>query len=351
MPTSSTDTDLTAVVGSPSPTAAAQGGQERKASSFGTSDTAADLETFTDAAFDVDRMKYERKKRKMCTEKRSVGRSSWLEEMPANIMLEVFSCVEPIDLFKLSYINKNTRAVLITAESKAIWAQARKNVPGLPGLPPDMTEWFYAALLFQQTCQMCGIDAMARSETPFIRMRLCSACTSKHLKLDKTAKEMGLFLTHLLNASAKQQTQKCNEFARRMKELGHDARDLERIDIKQFVREETWDQVLPRIGMIANANRDRRLREQFVARNQSKARAIFVQLYYALPTELEKNSFLPVKDFLTLRSVRSLLASRAPDDEFDTCARSALPHISAESNAFCARMRRDLKADDDAWRS
>ncbi|EJT96687.1 hypothetical protein DACRYDRAFT_112494 [Dacryopinax primogenitus] len=116
------------------------------------------------------------KKRK--TDKRESPRKiCWLEETPTDIMLHIFSHVEPIDLLNLSSTNKNMRASLRAPEAKHMWVQARANVPDLPDLPPDMTEWVYAALVFQKRCQRCGRKSDLRVETAHIRIRLCVLCT------------------------------------------------------------------------------------------------------------------------------------------------------------------------------
>ncbi|KZO96109.1 hypothetical protein CALVIDRAFT_481560, partial [Calocera viscosa TUFC12733] len=79
----------------------------------------------------------------------------WLEETPTDIMLEIMFYMKPIDILNLSYTSKSIRASLAAPEAKHIWVQARMNVPGLPPLPPDMSEWVYAAFVFQELCQVC----------------------------------------------------------------------------------------------------------------------------------------------------------------------------------------------------
>ncbi|KZO96108.1 hypothetical protein CALVIDRAFT_134093 [Calocera viscosa TUFC12733] len=104
--------------------------------------------------------------------------------------------------------------------------------------------------------------------------------------------------------------------------------------------------------------------DQYSHRNNKKLRGVYRRIYGEQSTELARNTFLPVLDFLDLRSVRSFIPSYLPEEEFDLAVSMVLPTIREEAQAFCARMRSDLvrlwcrgnkysrpAEEDDEWRS
>ncbi|KZT52659.1 hypothetical protein CALCODRAFT_557946 [Calocera cornea HHB12733] len=129
-----------------------------------------------DAAAEISKtMKRSRKTRKAT--KRVIN---WLEESPTDIMLEIMSYLNPIDVLRMSYTSKSARMWLTSPDGKVAWVHARANVPNLPELPPDLTEWSYAGFIFQQICQMCGRISRDKGTMAGLRIRLCKRCTDEH---------------------------------------------------------------------------------------------------------------------------------------------------------------------------
>ncbi|KAF9267012.1 hypothetical protein L218DRAFT_714649 [Marasmius fiardii PR-910] len=77
------------------------------------------------------------------------------KEAPMDVVLEVFSHLEPLDIINLSRTNKMFRATLMSPSARPIWRAALANVSGLPPLPPNLSEPRYAHFVFDPTCQGC----------------------------------------------------------------------------------------------------------------------------------------------------------------------------------------------------
>ncbi|KAF9069334.1 hypothetical protein BDP27DRAFT_1421120 [Rhodocollybia butyracea] len=68
------------------------------------------------------------------------GLLEWLaKDIPFDVILEIFCCVEPGDLLRLSRTSKDIRTILMSRRYEYIWRSARQNVDGLPPLPNDLT--------------------------------------------------------------------------------------------------------------------------------------------------------------------------------------------------------------------
>ncbi|SJL13368.1 uncharacterized protein ARMOST_16810 [Armillaria ostoyae] len=61
-------------------------------------------------------------------------------ETPLDVLFEIFSNLEPLDLLRLSRTTKDLRALLLRRSSSFVWKRARENVDGLPPLPEDLSE-------------------------------------------------------------------------------------------------------------------------------------------------------------------------------------------------------------------
>ncbi|KAK0191539.1 hypothetical protein F5146DRAFT_1138375 [Armillaria mellea] len=75
-----------------------------------------------------------------------------VSEAPLDVLLEIFSHLEPCDLLHLCRTNKSLRSILLDRNSCRVWRDARQ---GLPDLPGDLLEPRYASLLFDKFCQFC----------------------------------------------------------------------------------------------------------------------------------------------------------------------------------------------------
>ena len=62
--------------------------------------------------------------------------------------------LRPLDLLRVSRINKAFRDFLMRRSSMHVWMEARKNILGLPEPFPGMSEPAYASLCFDSLCQV-----------------------------------------------------------------------------------------------------------------------------------------------------------------------------------------------------
>ncbi|KAJ3751980.1 hypothetical protein EV360DRAFT_13759, partial [Lentinula raphanica] len=75
-----------------------------------------------------------------------------IQDLPLEIILEIYSYLMPFDILRLSRTSKDIRAFLMTRSNASVWRTARYNVPELPPLPSDLTEPQYANLAFDSYC-------------------------------------------------------------------------------------------------------------------------------------------------------------------------------------------------------
>ncbi|KIK40722.1 hypothetical protein CY34DRAFT_13513 [Suillus luteus UH-Slu-Lm8-n1] len=105
--------------------------------------------------------------------------------VPIDIILEIFSHLEPVDLLHLFRTNKAFHKVL--SANKAVWKAARANRGGVPDCMPGMSEAEWANLLFGRDnshCQECGEKGIF-SMNFGIRRRVCPFCINEHLVCNK----------------------------------------------------------------------------------------------------------------------------------------------------------------------
>ncbi|KAH9483652.1 hypothetical protein JR316_0003122 [Psilocybe cubensis] len=106
-----------------------------------------------------------------------------LSEVTFDILHEIFSYLSPLDLLNIALSNKANKAFLYSPECKSIWKAARRNFPGFPECPDDMTEPQYAYLAFGKECFKCGKTAPKKLYTVWTaRKRLCSTCLNKNFE-------------------------------------------------------------------------------------------------------------------------------------------------------------------------
>ncbi|GAA5892244.1 hypothetical protein JCM6882_003620 [Rhodosporidiobolus microsporus] len=109
-------------------------------------------------------------------------------KLPKEMLVEIFSYLNPGTLLALSRTNKRLRTLLVAASSRKLWVAARKK-DGLPKLvASELSEAAYAELACGKRCQICGKAAL-RMPDCFLRVRWCKACKADRLvKLDTLAK-------------------------------------------------------------------------------------------------------------------------------------------------------------------
>ncbi|THU96056.1 hypothetical protein K435DRAFT_665199 [Dendrothele bispora CBS 962.96] len=81
-----------------------------------------------------------------------------VKEMPLDILFEIFSYLEPLDILQLSRTSYELRDLLMHRSSASVWRAARSNVVGLPPLPFDLDEPQYANLAFDSYCHVCALS-------------------------------------------------------------------------------------------------------------------------------------------------------------------------------------------------
>ncbi|KAJ3730441.1 hypothetical protein C8R42DRAFT_7245 [Lentinula raphanica] len=98
-----------------------------------------------------------------------------IQDLPLEIILEIYSYLMPFDILRLSRTSKDIRAFLMTRSNASVWRTARYNVPELPPLPSDLTEPQYANLAFDSYCHIC-MRKPCDSVFWQCRIRCCNRC-------------------------------------------------------------------------------------------------------------------------------------------------------------------------------
>ncbi|KAF9000520.1 hypothetical protein BDZ89DRAFT_999306 [Hymenopellis radicata] len=109
-------------------------------------------------------------------------------ETPLDVLLEIFSYLEPLDLLRMSRTTKALRGLLMSKSSSFVWERARLGMEGLPPMIEGFTEPQYANLLFDTHCHNC-LKAPTKDVQWRIRMRLCKQCLEKS-KIMLTEREL-----------------------------------------------------------------------------------------------------------------------------------------------------------------
>ncbi|GAA5903575.1 hypothetical protein JCM6882_002990 [Rhodosporidiobolus microsporus] len=112
------------------------------------------------------------------------GKLEVLKTLPVELLVEIFSHLNPGDLLALLRVNKSYRALLSAPASNSLWKNARKRLD-LPDAKAagGMTEIQYAHLAFGRECQHCG--KRFNHADFFTRQRICSQCRrDKFVRLD-----------------------------------------------------------------------------------------------------------------------------------------------------------------------
>ncbi|KIK58609.1 hypothetical protein GYMLUDRAFT_693142 [Collybiopsis luxurians FD-317 M1] len=99
------------------------------------------------------------------TRRRNRGKLEKLHNLPLDIVLEIYSYLEPLDILRLSRTSKDMRTFLMTRNNAIIWRKARLNVPDLPPLLEDISsEPQYASLVFESYCHVSDQFLVRRSK-------------------------------------------------------------------------------------------------------------------------------------------------------------------------------------------
>jgi len=98
-----------------------------------------------------------------------------LLDIPLDIVFEIFSLVQPIDLLQLARTNKTLRRYLMNRSSAPIWAASRQQVEGLPSCPKHLSYPQYVNLAFDHHCQTC-LEPQAKDVIWTFWARHCQNC-------------------------------------------------------------------------------------------------------------------------------------------------------------------------------
>ncbi|KAJ7744940.1 hypothetical protein DFH07DRAFT_19050 [Mycena maculata] len=106
---------------------------------------------------------------------RGRGQLNILPDMPLDILFEIFSQLEPLDVLRLARTTKDLRSVLMSHSAISIWKSAFLNDPDLPGVPDGLNEPQYANLAFSPHCHLC-FAAGEHSILWAFHLRVCQSC-------------------------------------------------------------------------------------------------------------------------------------------------------------------------------
>ncbi|KAJ7283261.1 hypothetical protein C8J57DRAFT_1291965 [Mycena rebaudengoi] len=98
------------------------------------------------------------------------GLLSSLKEFPMDVLFEIFGHLNPLDLLHLSRTTKEIRGTL-----PFVWKESRRNIQGLPDIPPELSEPQYANLAFDAHCHSC-FSTPVQNIIWGARRRLCKKC-------------------------------------------------------------------------------------------------------------------------------------------------------------------------------
>ncbi|GAA5820887.1 hypothetical protein JCM3770_004854 [Rhodotorula araucariae] len=109
--------------------------------------------------------------------KKGEGKLEVLKTLPVELLVEIFSHLDPNDLLALSMVNKQYHALLTAKSSARLWKDARQRLD-LPDVSAcGLTEWQYAHLMFGKHCIECGASNVRRADFG-VRRRMCKMCSN-----------------------------------------------------------------------------------------------------------------------------------------------------------------------------
>ncbi|CAE6528699.1 unnamed protein product [Rhizoctonia solani] len=101
-------------------------------------------------------------------------------EFPLDLLLEVAAYLRPLDITRLSRVNKMLRKLLMQRSAARIWRTTLWATDALPPIPTDIPEPLLTALLFLPECTICGAYT-ERSVVDFVlQAKLCWSCLKEH---------------------------------------------------------------------------------------------------------------------------------------------------------------------------
>ncbi|KAG1878284.1 hypothetical protein F4604DRAFT_603055 [Suillus subluteus] len=292
--------------------------------------------------------------------------------VPTDILLEIFGLLEPVDLLHLFRTNKAFRKVL--SSYHAVWKAARVNRGGVPDCLPGMSEVEWADLLFDSShCEECGKKGIWEIDFG-IRRRVCPPCLNENsIRADdrdhtgcksfwsadvlEMAKELEVYLKpgaeqalevfkqsrkkyadsdtdHIAVCSAwsdedsnrqlsrarELRSQNTELFQARLVDLGHDAKDVERMFerhhygvLDKELTDARWKRLIPKVERkLAELQEEWRLENQRKVSGVRESRLMDMYQKYVRP--LPQAITPPSQDFLKLCDVAEFIKSPPTGD-------------------------------------
>ncbi|VDB95688.1 unnamed protein product [Peniophora sp. CBMAI 1063] len=134
-------------------------------------------------------------KRKPAARSRARGsRSKNIMSLPLDVMLEVFTALQPSDLLALARTSKALRRMMMNRAHVDVWKAARANVPGIAVPEPHngVSEPAWAHLLYGgSACCSCGTKNVQRVDFG-LQKRLCTACKKRSLVWSSHVAKLGM---------------------------------------------------------------------------------------------------------------------------------------------------------------
>ncbi|KAG8933778.1 hypothetical protein FRC02_011197 [Tulasnella sp. 418] len=120
--------------------------------------------------------------------RRRLSLAMLFELLPLELVFEIWSYLEPLDLLRISRSNKWLQDLLTSKTSVAVWRTARANVTPPLDCPPDQTEVQWASLVFENNCSLCGAPSTTTVYWA-LRIRACGSCRIAHLTSARAAQK------------------------------------------------------------------------------------------------------------------------------------------------------------------
>ncbi|KAF8907417.1 hypothetical protein CPB85DRAFT_1311757 [Mucidula mucida] len=124
-----------------------------------------------------------------------------IADTPLDVLFEIFSYLDPIDLLRISRTTKDLRQLLMSKSSALIWERARLAIEGLPPKPDDLNDPQYINLLFDKYCHECG-NGFTQNVQWEARLRLCKHCLQSNKIMTANASHLAELSGHALSLAA-----------------------------------------------------------------------------------------------------------------------------------------------------
>ncbi|KDQ08355.1 hypothetical protein BOTBODRAFT_569584 [Botryobasidium botryosum FD-172 SS1] len=228
--------------------------------------------------------------------RRARGRlSTFLANMPVDVLLEIMTHLTPKDLLNLSRTTKAFRNILLRPFSAGVWRASFSQVRGLPKCPEDLCEPQYANYMFGDTCDSCG-DPVSNEDVYWtFRKRLCVRCPKTLISSQVEEPVPGfLSLLHTPGLGTGYTSYKASYYMPEVAQMQEKLQQLSKDDWELFMKE----------------------RVEYVKRTSEHARACSMWVEYGWLRRAGENKELREKRF---RSIKARLSDLGWATELQHC--------------------------------